>query len=235
MSANSFIMEKKKEKDKGQNIKLGATVLVTIVALIAGLYMIGDQKNLFDKTFIITAKFRDVAGLIEGNNVRFGGVDIGTVESVEIDGDTSVLVMMSVKEEYRSRIHTSSVALVSNDGVMGNKLVTISSPVPGEPIKDGMRIKSMNAVSMEETTRTLSATNDNLKEITNNVKNMTQKLDSSALWMVLADSAVANNIRQASYDLSESMKAFSESFLVKGLQWKNDKRLPKSDDRKKNE
>lgn len=233
MSANFFIMEKK--KDKGQHIKLGATVVVTIAALIFGLYMIGDRKNLFDKTFLIGAQFRDVAGLIEGNNVRFGGVDIGTVESVEIHSDTSVLVMMSIKEEYREHIQLNSIAMVSNEGVMGNKLVTISTPEPGEPIRDGLRIKSLNQVSMEETTRTLSVTNDNLKAITGSIKSITQKLDSSALWMVLADSAVANNVRQASYDLSESMKAFSESFLIKGLQWKNDKRIPKSEGRKNEE
>jgi phospholipid/cholesterol/gamma-HCH transport system substrate-binding protein len=115
--------------------------------------------------------------------------------------------------------------MLSNDGMMGNKLVTISSMGDGSPpVKEYHMIRSMNSVSMDETTRTLAITNDNLREITENVKSMTEKLDSSALWMVVSDTAIAQNIRNASFSLSESLEAFSNSFLVKALQSKNGKK-----------
>jgi phospholipid/cholesterol/gamma-HCH transport system substrate-binding protein len=217
-------------KTKGNNVKLGAMVVTTVVALMAGLYLIGDKQNLFGDTFIISAKFRDVGGLTDGNNVRFGGIDVGTVESVDIFSDTSVLVLMRIDEKYRTHIHPNSLAQLSSDGVMGNRLVSITSYEPhGEPVADGDMIKSLNSVSMDETTRTLSATNQNLKEITDNIVNITNKLDSSALWIVLQDSSIAQNIQQASYDMSESMNAISESFLIKGLNWKNEKKKKKEE------
>lgn len=227
----SAIAHKAKDlKTMMNNLKLGITVLVTAAALVLGLYIVGDKKNLFGDTFLVTAQFRDVGGLTIGNNVRFGGIDVGTVEYVDVLTDTSMLVIMRVDERYHKRIHANSVALVTTDGVIGNRLVAISSDGdPAAPVGEGGMIRSINAVSMEETTRTLSATNQNLKEITDNVKHMTQKLDSSALWMVLADSAVAENIRMASYDLRTSMKAISESFFVKGFQRKKEKREPRSD------
>ncbi len=207
-------------KTKGNNIKLGALVLVTAIVFMVGLYLIGDKKNLFGDTFMITAQFRDVSGLTAGNNVRFGGIDVGTVEKVEVVNDTSILVYMRIDEQYRNNIHSSSVAMLSNDGMMGNKLVTITSYGDGTPpVKEYAMIKSQNAISMDETTRTLSITNNNLKEITDNVKSMSEKLDSSALWMVVSDTAIANNLRNASYNLSESLEAFSNSFLVKGFQF----------------
>lgn len=210
-----------KGSGKGDNLKLGAIVVIAIAALIVGLYMIGDKKNLFSKTFMITAEFRDVGGLIAGNNVRFGGIDVGTVEDVQVFSDTSVLVFMRIEEKYHYHIHPNSVASLSTDGVMGNRLVTISSFAPhGEPVADNHMIHSINAVSMDETTRTLSETNKNLKEITDNVKSITAKLDSSALWTVLSDSTVADNIRQSTFDLRQTMDAVSNNFLVKGLQWK---------------
>lgn len=213
------------------NIKLGTMVVVAAIALVVGLYIVGDKKNIFGDTFFVTAQFRDVGGLTRGNNVRFGGIDVGTVEAVDVLTDTSMLVVMRLDEKYHKRIHATSIALVTTDGVIGNRIVTISSDGnTGSPITDGGMIKSINAVSIEETTRTLSATNENLKEITDNVKHMTQKLDSSALWMVLADSAVAENIRQASYDLRTSMKSISESFLVKGFQKKKDKKRERRSD-----
>lgn len=217
-------------KETVNNVKLGITVLATAVALVVGLYIVGDKRNLFGNTFLVTAQFRDVGGLTEGNNVRFGGIDVGTVEYVDVVSDTSMLVIMRVDERYHNRIHPNSVALVTTDGVIGNRIVAISSDgTAAAPVSEGGMIRSINAVSMEETTRTLSATNQNLKEITDNVKHMTQKLDSSALWMVLADSTVAENLRQATYDLRTSMQSISESFLVKGFRGKKEKREPRSD------
>lgn len=211
-------------KEKGNNVKLGAMVVTIIAAMIIGLYLIGDKKNLFDDTFMISAEFRDVSGLIAGNNVRFGGIDVGTVESVDIFSDTSVLVLMRIEERYHHHIHINSTAMLGSDGMMGNKLVNITSPAGhGPPVPEGQMILSLNAVSMDETTRTLSATNENLRRITENVMSITDKLDSSALWMVLQDTVIAQNIRQASFDLSESMRAISESFLVKGFSRNKDK------------
>jgi phospholipid/cholesterol/gamma-HCH transport system substrate-binding protein len=215
-------------KTKGNNIKLGAIVLLTATAMIIGLYMIGDKKNLFGDTFMITAKFRDVSGLVAGNNVRFGGIDVGTVEKVEVISDTSILVYMRIDEEYHDHIHLNSVAMLSNDGMMGNKLVAISSVGDGSPpVKEFHMIRSMNSVSMDETTRTLAITNNNLKEITDNVKSMTEKLDSSALWMVVSDTSIAQNLRSATYNLSESMEAISESFLIKGFRGRDKKEKKK--------
>lgn len=217
-------------KTKGNNSKLGALVVITATALMIGLYLIGDKKNLFGDTFLITARFKDVSGLVEGNNVRFGGIDVGTVEQVEIISDTSVLVMMRIDEKYHNYIHPNSLAMLSTEGMMGNRIVSISSDgLGGSPIAEGHMIKSLNPVSMDETTRTLSITNNNLKEITDNVKSMTEKLDSSALWMIVSDTAIAQNIRNASYNLSESMEALSNSFLVKGFSKKEKKKKDKND------
>jgi phospholipid/cholesterol/gamma-HCH transport system substrate-binding protein len=205
-------------KTKQNNIKLGAMVLITILALVIGLYLIGDKKNLFGDTFLVSAKFNDVSGLTPGNNVRFGGVDVGTVESVEIFSDTSVWVIMRIDEEYHQYIKANSVAMLGNDGMMGNRLVNISSiGASGPPVAENQIIGSVNSISMDETTRTLSITNNNLKEITDNVKSMTEKLDSSALWAVISDTAIADNLRNSTYSLSESLEAISNSFLVKGL------------------
>lgn len=217
---------------KGNNIKLGALVVGVATVLIIGLYLIGDKQNLFGDTFIVSARFKDVGGLVAGNNVRFGGMDVGTVESVEVMNDTSILVIMRIDEKYHRNIHGNSLAMLSSEGMMGNRIVSISSDGSGgPPIAEGHMIKSQNSISMDETTRTLSITNNNLKEITENVKNMTEKLDSSALWMVVSDTAIAQNLRNASYNLSESLEAISNSFLIKALSAKGGKKKkePKSD------
>ncbi|HTF04859.1 MAG TPA: MlaD family protein [Bacteroidia bacterium] len=223
-------------KTAGNNIKLGALVITIIVALMAGLYLIGDKKNLFDDTFVVKTHFKDVNGLAPGNNVRFAGIDVGTVEDVEIISDTSVLVTMIIEKKYQSFIRTNAIAMLGSDGMMGNKLVSItSSGKPGTQIKDGEVIVALNAISMDETTRTLSATNQNLKEITDDLKNMTNKLDSSALWMVIQDTSIALSLKATTYALSENMAAMQESFLLKGYFNRKEKDKEKAKEEKQEE
>ncbi|HEY0749859.1 MAG TPA: MCE family protein, partial [Chitinophagaceae bacterium] len=66
------------------HIKLGIFVLAGIAFLILLLYIIGKNQNLFGKTFMLKARFEKTNGLMRGNNIRFAGIDAGTVKSVNI-------------------------------------------------------------------------------------------------------------------------------------------------------
>lgn len=102
--------------------------------LIAVLYLIGAKRSLFSDTFKISAEFYNVNGLMSGNNVRFSGINVGTVESVNIVSDSSVLVVMLIEDKVKSYIKKNSVATVGTDGLMGNKLININAA------KDSYRI-----------------------------------------------------------------------------------------------
>ena len=87
-----------------RNIRLGVFTLAGTVFLISALYFVGNKQNLFGSTFSINARFHNVNGLMRGNNVRFGGIDVGTVESVEIINDTSVNVVMNIETDVQPYI-----------------------------------------------------------------------------------------------------------------------------------
>jgi len=77
--------------------KLGLFIVAGLVLLVLGLYFIGKQKNLFVSVFPIKAVFNNVSGLKVGNNVRFGGIAVGTVDGIQLLTDTSVEVNMNIK------------------------------------------------------------------------------------------------------------------------------------------
>ncbi|HCW09116.1 MAG TPA: MCE family protein, partial [Cytophagales bacterium] len=86
------------------NFKLGIFVTSGILFLIFSLYMIGRNKNLFSSTFNISANFNNVNGLAPGNNVRFAGIDVGTVGRIEIMSDTLVRVTMVLEKDVKKFI-----------------------------------------------------------------------------------------------------------------------------------
>ena len=187
--------------ETGRNLKLGAFVLAGTVFLIVVLYMIGAKRSLFSDTFRISAEFYNVNGLMAGNNVRFAGINIGTVESVEIASDSSVKVVMLIEDKVMPYIKKNAVATVGTDGLMGNKLVNINASKTREQsdnIADGDKLTTLRPIETDEMIRTLSTTNDNIKNITNDLKTIAHKINSrNTLWSILMDTIVADNVKQA--------------------------------------
>ena len=186
-----------------RNIRLGIFVISGTAFLIIALYLIGNKQNLFGSTFSVSARFYNVNGLMKGNNVRFAGIDVGTVESIEILNDTSVNVVMVLEKKTQPFIKKNAVASVGTDGLLGNQLVNInSSKEPSEAIEEGDVLKTLNPLEMDEMVRTLNATNENIKVISSNLRNMTDKINSkNSLWNLLMDTVVAENVKSAVVNL----------------------------------
>ncbi len=186
-------------KETPQNIRLGIFVVAGTILVAVAFYFIGAKRNLFGTTFQLKANFYNVNGLLEGNSVRFAGIDIGTVEKLEITSDTSVTVIMVVEENVRKYLRKNAIANVGTDGLMGNKLVNInSSQEPADAVEDGDVLQSLRPIETNEVMRTLNATNDNIKVITDDLKNITQKLNNSnTLWSLLNDSTMVQSLKQA--------------------------------------
>ena len=119
---------------KVDNAKVGLLVLLGLVFLVLTLYMIGKNRNLFGSTFTIKAVLNNVNGLVPGNNVRFKGIDVGTVKSITVANDTAIYVIMTIDKNMKPYIKKNAIASVGTDGLMGNKLININSDsAPSEP------------------------------------------------------------------------------------------------------
>lgn len=187
-------------KEKNINkAKLGAFVLIAITCLIVGLYYIGSKKNIFHSTINVSTTFNDVGGLMSGNNVRFNGINVGTVSEVYAISDSLIKVEFTIDEKSTKYISKSAIASLGTDGLLGNKLVNISPGIKGEiSIKEGDQLISINPVQMDNALRTLTVTNDNLRVISDNLKDVSEKFNNNnSLWHLLTDTAVAGNVRSA--------------------------------------
>ncbi len=196
-------------------IKLGIFVLTGTILLIISLYLIGTKQNLFNKTFSVYVKFHNVGGLIAGNNVRFAGIAIGTVKEVEIVNDTIVLVEMVIRQDAMRFIRKASMAEIGSDGLMGNRLINLSTPNPNSPfIAPGDTIVSLTAVETDEMMRTLNKTNENVLVISSDLRKITRKIhDSNPMWDLLADSMAADNIRRTLRNIESASSRAGEMTL----------------------
>jgi phospholipid/cholesterol/gamma-HCH transport system substrate-binding protein len=184
-------------KNTVNTIKLGAFVLAGLLFLVLLLYMIGKNKNLFGPSFILKTRFQHVQGLVPGNNVRFAGIEIGTVKRINIISDTVIEVVMAVEDKMKKVIRRNAIVSIGSDGLMGNKVINIS-PVrqPAPLVAKGEVLESYKPVSTDDMLQTLSATNQDVALIAAQLKVAVQRINNStALWTILNDETLPKNLR----------------------------------------
>ncbi|MBK9193678.1 MAG: MCE family protein [Flavobacteriales bacterium] len=184
-------------------LKLGVFVLAGTLLLVLGLYLLGAKRDLFSRTLDVSAEFKEVSGLRAGSNVRYAGINVGTVVDITIVSDTLVMVEMMIRRKDAAHIRTDAVAEIASDGLMGNKLVNI---IPGEgtggPLADGNVLKSSPGLDTDAMLRTLGTSNENLVSITGDLRELAQRLNSEdGLLTLLTDTLLVVDVRNMVADV----------------------------------
>ena len=97
-------------KTINEKLKLGVFVIIGSLLFIVAVYLIGNRQNMFTKTFSISANFNNISGLILGNNVRYSGINVGTVKSIEMINDSVIKVDMKIEEKMVKHIKKDAIA-----------------------------------------------------------------------------------------------------------------------------
>ena len=157
-----------------QKIKIGMFTITGILLFLVGIFLIGSKKNMFGDTFMIYGTFKSVGGLEVGNNIRFAGINVGTVDDINIVSDTTIRVNMLMKEEVRPFLKADALASIGSDGLMGDKLITIASGSANEVrlLSKGSRIRTINPVDFDRVITKFTNVADNAEVITRELAGM---------------------------------------------------------------
>ncbi|GAA4337713.1 hypothetical protein GCM10023149_47300 [Mucilaginibacter gynuensis] len=224
-----------------QKIKIGLFTAVGIVVLILAIFFIGSQKSLFNSTFNIYGKFKNVSGLQVGNNVRFAGINVGVVQNITIVTDSLVRVDLTINNNVKRFIKKDAKVAIGSDGLMGDKLVTIA---PGgiksnEIVKDGDELVAVNPLDVDKIINKLTRVADNAEKLSANLSDIVYKINSGkgSIGRLLNDEKIAKDLQStvtqakstmktvdaATGTLHEDLKAAQSNFLLRGFFKKKEK------------
>ena len=213
-------------KDSGFTWKLGMFVSIGLILFIGTIYFIGKQKNLFGPTFSLKSQFKTVSGLKVGNNVRFSGINVGTVNEIELISDSSVVVKLILKKEVQQFIKTDARASIGSDGLMGDKVLTIyPGTLSKNIIKNNGTIASNTALEIDDLMKGVKTTIDNATIITDQLAEFSYKINNGkgTLSKLLSDEkmgqkldASLSNLQSGTKGFNENMEAAKHNFLLKG-------------------
>jgi len=206
-------------------IRLGLFVTVTMALFILGIFFIGQRQGLFARTIEVHFKCANVNGLQAGNKVRFSGIDVGTVKSVEIVSDTDARVVMALERKTKKFIKKDAQASVGSEGLMGDKVVNIA---PGDPdqkeIENGDVIPCVEGTSMDDIMVHVKAIALNADRITSDMADIVDNIHSGkgSVGKLFMDTVFANNlsativnIKKGAGGFKQNMDAAQNSFLLK--------------------
>jgi len=182
---------------KINNVKLGIFVLTGLLVLIISLYMIGKDTNMFGRNYTLRARFENVQGLTAGHNIRFSGIQVGTVKKVKILADTLIEVTMLIDEKMKQFIHKNDVVSLSTDGLMGNHILVITPSRDGSPLaEEGDLLVTRKPVTTDDILATLDQTTKNIAVISDELKiTVTRINDSKGIWQLLEDEQMPASLR----------------------------------------
>ena len=103
-------------------------ILLTIGVVIAVLGTIWLVRGGFSSGYPLYARFKWGAGVKQGQPVRLAGVQIGVVSAVELDPKGTILITMSIEDDYH--VPRNSLAAVVPVGIFGDQEIALT---PAEP------------------------------------------------------------------------------------------------------
>ncbi|MBL7835687.1 MAG: MCE family protein [Cyclobacteriaceae bacterium] len=180
-----------------RNIKLGAFVLGGVALFLISVFYLGRENNIFSKTFTVSAIFKNVEGLKDGDNVWLSGVKIGTVKKVSIISEGQVIVTMALKEKQNDFIKKDATANIGSDGLVGNKIVVIRPGSANETIHDNDTINSFSPTDTQELFNLAKEVGTDIKAITSDLKVTTAKINAGqgVIGELLNEGEMAKELR----------------------------------------
>lgn len=230
-----------KTNKNAYKVKLGIFVSIGVILLFIILFFIGSNQNLFSSKFKIQTNFKNVSGLQVGGQVRFSGISVGTVENIAIINDSTVNVLVIIDTKVKKFIKSDSKASISSEGVIGDRILTISQGSTKSPeVKDGQRIKSYEPVEFDAILSSVKVTAENAEIITDELAYLLNSINNGegTIGKLMNDKGMAadldktmTNLRKSSKGLEENMEAAKSNFLLRGYFKKKEKEKEKERER----
>ena len=166
-----------------QRLALVSGVTLGLIALAA--IMVNGGLTLRGNDVSLSARFNQVRGLEPGSRVRLLGIDIGTIESLYLEGD-GVRVTMRIRAHHAANLLSDTEARIVSEGLVGGKVLELRPGRTGDPVAQGSEIKGLPVVDWE----------DRLEQLSSSGPDLAIKLDQSLQGLARLSNAAEETLKR---------------------------------------
>ncbi len=190
--------------EAGRNVRVGLFLGLTLLVLVAAVFLLGRSQSLFSHKARLHAEFQNTNGLVVGAPVRLAGVDVGIVQRIAFDKDLKekrVFVVLGVETKYLDRIREDSIARLDSKGLLGDMIINISvGSADKKALVDDSTIKSQETQGLTEII-------ESVQDAVGEVRTLTVHVD-DRLQAVLTDDVAhdVNRLTRSTANLVEKVE-----------------------------
>lgn len=196
-------------------VRLGIFIFLGFTLFVVGIFMLGKRGALFGSSFNVKAYFTNVQGLRNGAVVRLNGIDVGSVNSIQIVSDTTgrVQVSMSISKDIQRFIRTDTKASIETEGLVGNKVVILKiGSSTSEEVKDGGYIQTEEQPTFSAIIAETQGVIKYTKDMTKSLAEITEKVNSGkgSIGKLLNDDKLYQNAADLTQQANVSLKGITK-------------------------
>jgi phospholipid/cholesterol/gamma-HCH transport system substrate-binding protein len=114
-------------KKSSVEMVVGVFVLIGLVCVAYLTIKLGKMEWMGENHYLLSARFDSVSGLRPGAGVEMAGVQIGQVDSINLDVET-MQALIQLKIQKQIQLSNDVIASVKTAGLIGDKYINI---IPG--------------------------------------------------------------------------------------------------------
>jgi phospholipid/cholesterol/gamma-HCH transport system substrate-binding protein len=198
-------------------VRLGLFIAGGLTIFVIAIFIIGKQQNLFNPVFKVTTNFFNVSGLQVGNNVRFSGINVGTVDNIKIINDSTVQVDLLIRRDVQQFIKADSEATISSEGIIGDRVIMITQgSFEAEMAQDGQHITSIEPIETDAIMANLQSSAVNADVITKQLAEIMVNINTGegVIGRLIQDTTMAENISLTIANIKKSSEGIDETVEV---------------------
>jgi phospholipid/cholesterol/gamma-HCH transport system substrate-binding protein len=195
-------------------VRLGLFIAGGLTIFVIAIFIIGKQQNLFNPVFKVTTNFFNVSGLQVGNNVRFSGINVGTVDNIRIINDSTVQVNLLIRKDVQQFIKADSEATISSEGIIGDRVIMITQgSFEADMAQDGQHLKSIEPIETDAIMANLQSSAINADVITKQLAEIMVNINTGegVVGRLIQDTIMAENINMTIANLKKSSEGIDET------------------------
>lgn len=156
---------------------VGLFAVIGMFLLLSTFFVLLSKEHAFEGRFRLTAIFDNVSGLKPGAAVQLAGIDVGSVGSVQFNERNKAEVALEIRETFRRRIYQDAMASIATMGLLGDKIIILTSGTPqAEEVKDGAIISTERYIEIADIVDEVGPALENMKEILDNMSSFLASL-----------------------------------------------------------
>ncbi|MEJ2634938.1 MAG: MlaD family protein [Calditrichia bacterium] len=196
-----------------QKYRFGIFIIVSSIAILIFLAIITSQKFLKkEDIYYIAYEDVSVSGLEVGSPVKYLGINVGSVEAIQIDPHNVNRVLITVTLEKDTPIKKDARADIASIGITGLKMIEIRGGTNDAPLlKTGGFIRAGTSTTAQITGKAEIIANK-LEQVLNNISVFTQPQNMNKIIHTVDEiSRTFNNMNQI---LSENRENLKSTILI---------------------